>query len=96
MAASGGLGPLPLLLVLLVRPGQPAALYPAAGQLQLPQLYRQLDGVLDSMVSGGHRQLPYGAAPPRLRSDSRLHRPLMSVTARRRMDRGTAATPVAF
>ena len=53
MAASGGLRPLPLLLLLLaVRRGQPAALFPGAVQLQLPQLYRQLDGVLDSMVSG--------------------------------------------
>ncbi|XP_043194709.1 peptidyl-glycine alpha-amidating monooxygenase B-like [Amphibalanus amphitrite] len=39
-----------LLLLLAVRPGRPAALYPANLQLQLPQLYSQLDGVLDSMM----------------------------------------------
>ena len=48
-----------LVLVLAVGAARPAALYPASLQLQLPQLYSQLDGVLDSMVSGA--ALPYGA-----------------------------------
>ena len=71
MAGPAGLPLLPLLLLLLaVRPGRPAALYPASLQLQLPQLYSQLDNVLDTMVSGGRP--PYGAAPTHHRQVSQV------------------------